>query len=103
MAEKLPKLVRRQRTKGYRIPPNTRYIGRPSPFGNPFDTAEAFEVWLKDGSVSLDDQNGWLSFELDDIRSDLLAAVPGLRGMDLCCWPHDGRCHGEILLELANA
>jgi hypothetical protein len=33
---------------------------------------------------------------------DLIAALPELRGKDLLCWCAPERCHGDVLLELAN-
>jgi hypothetical protein len=32
----------------------------------------------------------------------LIAALPELRGKDLCCWCSPAACHGDTLLELAN-
>ena len=32
----MPKRIQRQRTKGWRMPENTVYVGRPTLFGNPF-------------------------------------------------------------------
>jgi len=31
-----PKRIQRKRTKGWRMPPNTVYVGRPTKWGNPF-------------------------------------------------------------------
>lgn len=31
-----PRRIQRQRTKGWRMPPNTVYVGRPTVWGNPF-------------------------------------------------------------------
>jgi len=36
-------------------------------------------------------------------RPDLIAALPELRGHDLVCWCAPEACHGDILLEMANA
>ena len=33
----------------------------------------------------------------------LLADLPELRGKDLVCWCAPERCHGDILIELANS
>jgi hypothetical protein len=33
----------------------------------------------------------------------LIAALPELRGKDLACWCAPESCHGDVLLELANA
>ena len=35
-------------------------------------------------------------------QSDLLAALPELRGKDLACWCAPDACHGDVLLKLAN-
>jgi|SRR6185369_6108165 len=35
-------------------------------------------------------------------QAHLLAALPELRGKDLVCWCAPERCHGDILIELAN-
>ena len=35
-------------------------------------------------------------------QPNLLAALPELRGKDLVCWCAPERCHGDILIELAN-
>jgi Domain of unknown function (DUF4326) len=32
-----PKRIQRKRTKGWKMPPNTVYVGRPTRLGNPFD------------------------------------------------------------------
>jgi hypothetical protein len=31
-----PKRIQRKRVKGWKMPPNTVYVGRPSKWGNPF-------------------------------------------------------------------
>src|SRR3954447_7860568 len=36
-------------------------------------------------------------------QPDFLAALPELRGKDLVCWCAPEACHGDVLLELANA
>ena len=33
-----PIRIQRKRTKGWRMPPNTVYVGRPSKWGNPFNS-----------------------------------------------------------------
>jgi len=34
------KRVQRKRTKGYKMPENTKYVGRPTKWGNPFRVEE---------------------------------------------------------------
>ena len=35
-------------------------------------------------------------------QSELMAALPELRGKDLVCWCAPEACHADVLLELAN-
>ena len=74
------------------IPQGAVYIGRPSIWGNPFvigkdgsrdDVITKYETWLL-GNGQLVDQ---------------LAA---LAGKDLVCWCAPARCHGDVLVRLAN-
>lgn len=44
-----PQRIQRQRTKGWRMPPNTVYVGRPSIFGNPFSADAAEQAGYADG------------------------------------------------------
>ena len=39
-----PQRIQRRRTKGWRKPPNTVCIGRPGPWGNPFNSMVKFFV-----------------------------------------------------------
>ena len=39
-AQLAPKRIQRRRTRGWRMPPNTVYVGRPSIYGNPFRANE---------------------------------------------------------------
>lgn len=68
----MPKRIQRRRTKGWRMPTNTVCVTRPGKFGNPFETAEAFQRWIEHGKN--------------------LA----------CYCPLDQPCHADVLLELAN-
>lgn len=89
--------MQRKRAKGFRLPPNTICVGRPSRFGNPFRASELgyreavfrFEVWLK---------------ETPEGRAVADAAKTELRGKNLACWcPLNApACHADVLLELAN-
>ncbi len=51
MPDVMPKRIQRRRTKGAKLPPNTKCCTRPGPFSNPFigtDAAEWFRYWLID-------------------------------------------------------
>jgi hypothetical protein len=75
------------------IPAGAVYIGRPGKWGNPF-------VIGRDGTRAevIAKYRGWL---LRNTR--LMADLQELRGKDLVCWCAPCACHGDVLLELANA
>lgn len=86
------KRVQRKRVKGYRMPPNTVYVGRPTRWGNPYHLWDArghreellilYHIWL-----------------LKQLEKDPSFLEP-LRGKNLACWcPPDQPCHVDILLE----
>lgn len=107
-----PKRIQRKRTKGWRMPKNTIYVGRPGYFGNPFRIGQTISGW--------DLGNNFGPIVLDTIDKVILAyrfwldnstkgqaikeRVPRLlKGYDLCCWCAEKTyCHADILLELAN-
>lgn len=86
---------------GY-IPSDAVYIGRPSKWGNPFSHISAaslakYHVETRDQAV--DKFYWWIT--LGDGRY-LLPDLEELRGKDLVCFCKPKRCHGDILLVLAN-
>ena len=96
----MPRVIKRRRTKGWRMPPNTVYVGRPTLYGNPFQTAEEFRQWWYTrgkGVVLYADR-------MDLLMGAMFQTEPHpLRGKDLACWcPLDMPCHADILLELAT-
>ena len=119
----MPIRIQRSRTKGWRQPPNTVYVGRPTFFGNPFtpeyywaagysgdfETAvkhciQAYREWLTGERFT----HHWRTpahFEewLAGTRAGRLERLPELRGKNLTCWCAPGPCHADVLLELANA
>lgn len=92
-----PRRVQLSRQKGWRIPPNTVIVSRPSKWGNPFpfdakhdraDVVVRFAKWIRESS---------------DGKATARAAREELRGKNLACWcPLGGPCHAEILLRIAN-
>ena len=69
------------------------YIGRPSKWGNPF-------IIGRDGERDevIEKYRRWIQ-----TQPRLLQALPELRGKVLGCWCAPKPCHGDVLLELANA
>jgi hypothetical protein len=112
-----PKRIQRKRSKGWRMPPNTVYVGRPTRWGNP---VEVTEVQTRDKVVEAFKR--WLAGIWGDGNGLAVAkaAAIELRGKDLACWCHlcdrhkDGKpfgehcdecapCHADITGEIANA
>lgn len=102
-----PRRIQRKRTKGWRMPPATRYVGRGTYFGNPWDArifgqenaVARFGEWMAvERLFPLAIATGpvWARPEPSQIQRDL-------RGKDLACWcPLSEPCHADVLLEIAN-
>ena len=110
----MPVRIQRKRTKGFRLPENTVYVGRPGRFGNPIKigswghvaACQIFKEWLQGRLRASDywdlnfhaDPDGW-----EARRQSILSGMPELRGKNLACWCRlDEVCHGDVLLEMAN-
>ena len=92
----MPNRIQRKRTKGWRMPPNTVYVGRPTKWGNPY-IAETPEEY---GEVV----QAYQEFMEVLIARGYNHDFNELRGKDLACWcPLDRPCHADVLLRLANA
>lgn len=87
-----PFRVQRKRTKGWRMPANTCYVGRPSYWGNSFN--------MKNYS-----RGDAINFYRMSISKWFAEEIRGsLRGKNLACWcPLDQPCHADILLKIANS
>ncbi len=116
--------VQLRRTKGWRMPPNTVNVARPSVWGNPFWHAQ--KVWSLEASLRLYRrmvEGGWspsniegspgnvgsIAYEQQQEWCKRLCGHPlerarvELRGKNLACWcALDKPCHADILLEIAN-
>ena len=89
--DKTPKRVQRKRTKGWKMPVNTVYVGRPTIWGNPWETTD--DSRRKEVLIYYET---WLRGELID-RPHMLDP---LKGKDLACWcPLDKPCHADVLLK----
>lgn len=126
-----PVRIQRQRTKGWKMPPNTVYVGRPSRHGNPFRVICLFDYRHRGGRAAWGvleafeyGGSGVVGFGFSQTHSDVAEArgravamyraaidsgrltidAAPLRGKNLACWcPLDQPCHADVLLELANA
>lgn len=115
----MPERIQLSRAKGWRMPPGTIKVARPSKWGNPF-TVEEFG---RDLAIALyrNSVQGYWSPGLFDGRTDdpidrayalhtafrkrffTVDDTRRLRGWNLACWCKPGEpCHADVLLELAN-
>lgn len=92
-----PQRIQRSRAKGWRMPANTLYVGRPTKWGNPYKVGA--EPMNGDTGQTLEEAL-WSYENLFLIGKN----VSELRGKNLACFcPLDKPCHADILLRLANA
>lgn len=94
----MPIRIQRRRAKGWRMPPNTIYVGRPTKWGNPFVVGNGYGAAA---IVAL--YHAWMLGVYDSTALPNPPSLGELRGKDLACWcPLDQPCHADVLLELAN-
>lgn len=94
MAE--PKRIQRRRTRGWRLPAGAICVDRSTHWGNPFNTGDA--------AADVASHRDWLEGCIERGTIDLAELQAELGGHDLACFCREGaRCHGDTLLELANA
>lgn len=108
-----PQRIRLSRRKGFKLPPNTVNVARPSKWGNPFvvgrdgtreECVQKYRAmcfgYFCATSVNFDAQQEAVRYAARNIRQ--------LKGKNIACWcplPKDGApdwCHGAVLLALAN-
>lgn len=117
-----PVRVQLSRAKGWRLPPNTVVVSRPSRHGNPFRVVPWGRFWGVLRAFQLGDTGASVAgfdelFEASEparavavrLYRDALGDgrlkpdLASLRGKNLACWcPLDQPCHADVLLELAN-
>ena len=84
--------IQRKRTKGWRMPPNTVYVGRPTKWGNPCRSGSPAQRVVSYAQYLTDNPN-----LIADTKKEL-------RGRNLACYcPLDQPCHVDVLLKLANS
>lgn len=124
-----PVRIERKRRRGWRMPDDAVYVGRPSTWGNPFRITRSSDFHGLHGSWFVIDPQGTKHHPDEDSQRsarqkavDLFAAwvthhddqVGGapttdrirneLAGHDLVCWcPSQQPCHADVLIEIANS
>lgn len=94
-----PQRIQLRRTKGWRMPPNTVNVARPSRWGNPHRVG-----WCPrcGAEHTLDEAIAEFRAEVEDCTPFI--ALEALRGKNLACWCRPGDpCHADVLLEIANS
>ena len=110
LLNKTPKRIQRKRSKGWRIPENTVYVGRGSKYGNQFkigadgDANQCIAKYMeyRFPYTHHGEHNSMQDFMLS--KANLQEATKDLRGKNLACWCKIGDpCHADSLLEIVNA
>jgi hypothetical protein len=115
----VPRRIQLRRTKGWRLPPDTVVVARPTKWGNPFvcnHPGSSLSRPMKPAAAVaafrslLEKEGGWFPVPLPWPKGKIPAQFTTvaevraeLRGKTLACWcPLDQPCHADVLLELAN-
>lgn len=89
----MPERIQLSRKKGWRMPPNTVSVARPTKWGNPFSVAEHGR------ELAVRNYRRYLI----GLRQIGALDLSALRGKNLACWCRPGEaCHADVLIELAN-
>ena len=95
-----PIRVQRKRTKGWKMPPNTVYVGRAN-------GVSIYTVYQNPYRIGVDgDREKVLNLYVKQVvpSFDFSILRKRLGGKNLACWcALDQPCHADIVLELANA
>ena len=105
------KRIQRKRTKGFKMPENTIYVGRPTKWGNPFLVSElgAKEAVLRYRECILN--NAMVYRWIDEIQASIefdrfkwmSENIKTLQGKNLACFCSIScECHADTLLELCQ-
>lgn len=107
-----PVRIQRSRAKGWKMPANTVYVGRPTTWGNPWKVGLVACGCRSAGECSHNTFRCETAAEAVAMYRTRIergkhlapAARELLRGKNLCCWCRlDQACHADVLLEIANA
>jgi len=81
------------------IPKDAVYVGRPTPFGNPFVIGEGRAVGRPITRVEAVERFREYFRKRVSEEAGFRKAVEALRGRDLVCWCAPERCHAEVIVE----
>ena len=117
-----PRRLQLRRAKGWRLPPGSVSVARPTHWGTPYRVGrdgDAAECVRRYRDYLLPYRHGMALDVLLLSEDNMLAAQNDLRGLDLACWCRlcpehkDGKplgvecancapCHADVLLRIAN-
>lgn len=116
ISSRLPVRIQRKRTKGWKMPENTVYVGRGTRWGNPYSLVneEGFPLIEAARGDWEPCRGGWVEARKRIVQLYRERCIDGLeltflRGKDLACWcplvdefgaPYP--CHADVLLDMAN-
>lgn len=100
-----PIRIQRQRTKGWRMPPNTVVVSRGTRWGNPFRIGQFGKTYT--ANVAVSDHRLWLTYAAGAATAGepptCEEIVTALKGKNLACWCALNKpCHADTLLRIAN-
>ena len=85
------KRIQRRRIKGFRLPANCIYVGRPSKWGNPYPLSK-YSIY--------ESLHSFRQYMENKLQADP-HFLDELKGKDLACWcPLDKACHADVLIEM---
>ena len=93
--------IKLSRAKGHATPPNTKYVGRPTIYGNPHKIGEG-------GVIDAKSAVGLYRADLEAMQKNNLpkfeVLMQGLVGYgNISCWcALDKPCHADVLIEFYN-
>lgn len=99
----MPQRIQRKRTKGWKMPSNAVYVGRPTIWGNlwkigVYSKLLGRNIETVEEAVQCYKALAWTE---EHHRAYIKEQ---LRGKDLACWcPLWAVCHADVLLEIANS
>ena len=103
MTQGMSKRIQRKRTRGWRMPANAKYCGRPSKWGNPYGIDSQ-------GQFTREQAIEAYQHYVERVLISESSFLDELKGKDLACWcplkDKNGNavpCHADVLLKMLAA
>lgn len=114
--DRVPRRLQRSRKRGAKTPDGAVYVGRPTPWANPFRferfgharSVLMYDNWMEGALSDLElERRGFCPAEIDSLhrmRDRLQRSIHKLHRKDLVCWcpTTSSWCHANTLLRHAN-